>query len=190
MLYSTNQHRLTVEVHVFGRVVRDTESHPMLNDPLYLAVVAGAMTPTNTLNSVYGFHNSPLRVTDIAPGKSVREGAGPNVGVNDDVVTKRKVTISHSVSNENKPLTTNRTVFRIDDSFLNTDGKQVVTASAYLVTSIPVSGHYDINDALTLVQTLLASLTVNPASALTGGTGIDGAVQVPDTLMRVLDGEP
>jgi hypothetical protein len=124
-------------------------------------------------------YTDSMAVTDVAPGKSVRIGALQGLGS-----ILGTLTIAHSVSNENKPVKTDRCLVRFDVPLYAASG-QICTGSAYFVVATP-RGCFD--DAalasayapLALVQALLGVIGVSPTAATLSDTN----------LLRILAGEP
>lgn len=152
----------------------------MLVDPLpvkSLSLVAHtAITVAETTN---------FAVTDVSPGRSVRRGFIGSF----DATTPCDLIIAHSVSNENKPAKTDRTLVRLDVKLFTSAGQPVI-ASAYLVVAIPqgafVTSASDANpfrssvEGLEMIQTLLGAIGVSPTAATLSDTN----------LLRILAGEP
>jgi hypothetical protein len=159
----------------------------MLNDPLYLAAVSpnhGTLRGTmGSTSPVLPRLQLPFRVTDLAPGKSVRVGVD---SANIPGVT-RDFTISHSSSKENAPYTTLRTVCRLDVNHVDANGVSVTT-SAYVVVVAPqgVAGHEQ--TALQTAQDLCSTVLFGPRKD--PAIGSDAANSITDFLERVLAGEP
>lgn len=149
----------------------------MLADPLAVKVldtsVASAITVLSTLS---------FAVTDLSPGRSVRQGKNAVISAN----SPSHLTIAHSVSQENKPDKTDRLLVRYDQTCYSPSTLVPVTASAYLVVALPIGAKTDpVSDAdpvtaLPLVQTLLGALMVSPSAATISQAN----------LIRMLAGEP
>lgn len=150
----------------------------MLPDPLTLKGLnfTGSQTVAGVITSA-----STVAVTDVSPGRTVRKGFVPNLPA------PATLTISHTVSNENKPVKTDRHLVRLDAK-LSSDASNVnkgdLTASCYVVITVP-HGAVDTNgaeyDAYYMLSALIGFLTVNPST---------GNLDARATLNRLLSGEP
>lgn len=148
----------------------------MLPDPL---ILRGLNFSAATAAPFYGA--TSVAVTDVSPGRSVRRGIYTVTG------TPLELTISHSVSNENKPVKTDRHLVRLDvtlSSDAQNPSKGDLTASAYLVVTVP-RGAVDVNadgyDPYLLVSSLLGLLTINSST---------NNFDQRDKFNRIMAGEP
>lgn len=148
----------------------------MLVDPLpvkSLSLVAHtAITVTAT---------DSMAVIDVAPGKSVRTGT---LAALTGLTRPVQLTINHSISNENKPVKTDRCLIRFDVPVYAPSG-QLCNSSAYIVVATPQSCFND--NELTvahvpwhIVQAVLGVIGVSPTAATLSEVN----------LLRILAGEP
>jgi len=149
----------------------------MLTDPLN---VKSLSLPAHTAITVLS--TDSFAVTDIAPGKSVRVGALASA----TGTPEANLTISHSVSNENKPSKTDRTLVRIDLKYKDLNGRELL-AYAYMVVGIP-RGAVDPSFQPISVATLGSTLV----SALLGVVAVSATAATLDEtkILRILAGEP
>jgi hypothetical protein len=147
----------------------------MLPDPL---PVKSLSIPAHTAITVV--QTDSFAVTDLSPGRSVRIGT---LNACTDGPTGQ-LTIAHSVSNENKPVKTDRVLIRFDANIFDAATSQPVVASAYLVCATPRGAINSIGGAdfqmIQLIETLLGVVCVNTSSAALSET----------MLLRILAGEP
>lgn len=144
----------------------------MLADPLTIRplVINSAAVSVGTTES--------YAVIDLSPGRSVRICSATNVGV----TYPGKLTIAHSVSNENKPVKTDRILVRFDNTCYNEAGQEL-NAYAYAVFGLPHGATDSNQDALgpmLLVQQLCGLLAVSPSANTLSSAN----------MLRVLAGEP
>lgn len=151
----------------------------MLNDPLFLTLPISTSVMDENNVQAHGEQAVALHVRDISDGGSKRRGTMPNGNSID-------MTISHSTSNENKPLTTDRSVIRLDVRRVNTLTGQVVTLSVYLVVALPQGGLFTTEDAAKLTKDLASFCLFGPSDAAIHGY----SDQYTDTIDRVIRGEP
>jgi len=148
----------------------------MLVDPLPVKSLSLVAHTAITVTSTDSF-----AVIDVAPGKSVRTGT---LGALTGLTRPPVLTIAHSVSNENKPVKTDRCLVRFDVPLWAPSG-QVCNAAAYLVVATP-QGCFNDNELtvpyvpLALVQAVIGSIGVSPTAATLSDTN----------LLRILAGEP
>jgi hypothetical protein len=151
----------------------------MLTDPLIIGVVAetayGTIVTDIDGNTGVTRHLT-FRLVDAGPGSSKRQVTDGN--------DKLLLTINHSLSSENKPFQTNRSVIRLDRSRVNAETGKVVTQSAYLVCATPYGVDFSDADAAELARTLIMFALTGP----TNGSNWTNAAGQP--LPRVLAGEP
>jgi len=151
----------------------------MLTDPLVvksLSINTAAITVTGT---------DSYATIDAGDGRSRRVC---NAVSNTVLLSMRgELTIAHSVSNENKPALTDRTLVRHDFVFPDKEGKEL-KGYAYVVIGIP-RGIWDAGNeeiaspvvtGIAMTSQLIGTLAVNPASANLSSAN----------LARILAGEP
>jgi len=145
----------------------------MLADPMLIMSPADFVLLSG--GSLPGGVSYTLRLQDLSPGRTVRIGAIdlPDAGVN----LRSSVTISHSLSKENKGTDTDRAAIRLDVR-KNVEGVGDVVAQATLTVSSPRAG-YTQSDIKQLVLLLLNTIVVGDDGLVTG-----------ERLERVLAGEP
>jgi len=151
----------------------------MLTDPLAIKTLSLVAHTAITVLETQNF-----AVVDISPGKSVRVGS---LTVANDILPA-KLTISHSVSNENKPAKTNRTLVRFDIETVPDSSGRMMSCYAYAVIGIPVGGVT--SDGATLIS--LAQYRQALVAALRGALGVSSSAATLDEtkIDRVLAGEP
>lgn len=157
----------------------------MLADPKKI-VIPGQVGTIQMLDTTSGGFASDqvlqLGLIDLAPGKSVRCGTLADG-------RKATLTISHSVSNENKGTLTDRAAIRLDIR-KNVEGIGGVTAQATLTTSTPRDG-FATSDVRALVTSLMSAIMASDATDMSGTDGVTLTMSNgDDTLNRVLNGEP
>jgi len=167
--------------------VQLTESKHMLNDPLYL------VTTTDVVNSIaapYLAVGDPVdteryNLVDLTPNGSKRIASN----VNGESGLKGVFTVNHSLTKENAPYATERTVVRINHEKFDPNAK-LVTASAYLVLVQPVgTASFSPGSALAIARQLAGFALAGDAVWTSGTAG----VQSSDTalaLARLAAGEP
>jgi len=154
----------------------------MLADPLVIKSpdlgAASAITVVET---------NSYALIDAGPGRSVRV-CNPATFYGQNCARPATLTISHSVSNENKPVKTNRSLIRLDFSLENSSGQEL-KAYAYAVIGAPegTSLAAPMGDPITASECGLAL-----AQALIGalGTSSTAATLSSTKITRVLAGEP
>jgi hypothetical protein len=152
----------------------------MLPDPLVLPAL---WSPTISVTSTGTAANFSIR--DISPGGSSRVNPYYGFAAN----STASLTISHSVSNENKAagVSTDRSLIRLDVSRPNAQGVQV-GAFAYLVVGTPHSADFTLAELQSFVGALFATLCGTQASLAAGNFIYDHTTS--STLARILSGEP
>jgi hypothetical protein len=145
----------------------------MLSDPLTVKSL-----DLSVASSISVFATASYAVTDISPGRSVRIASASGADM------PAKLTIAHTVSNENKPVKTDRTLIRLDYTGYSPASAGPVVASAYMVVAIPQASLVAIDDnaidASKLVQDLIGVVAVSPSAATLSRAN----------LLRILAGEP
>jgi hypothetical protein len=144
----------------------------MLADPLTIK----PLDIDTATNAVTVLSNLSLATIDLSPGRTVRIG-NPNL-LNEN---KMQLTIAHSVSNDNKPTLTDRTLIRMDAS-LATSEAVPLNGYAYLVVGTPRGAFAgpDAYDPLLLVGALIGLLSISDSAATLSNV----------RLKRILAGEP
>lgn len=158
----------------------------MLNDPFRLPkplstsidALRSAVEADTTYQAVLATsgNNDIFRISDIGPGSSVRVGET-------DGSFRRTLAVQRSLTKENTPFSTRRTVIRLNDIRVEGGGSpRDVTRSAYLVIVSPDTGNY---------QTVPFELAQQLCHwALFGSLDADEALTNESDLARVLAGEP
>lgn len=147
----------------------------MLTDPLTVKHPTLSAASAITVATTESF-----ATTDVAPGKSVRQCSSSFLTGGGNAMPAI-LTIAHSVSNDNKPVLTDRTLIRFDNRVTNVAGAEL-NAYGYAVFGVP-RGATDGNDAIDvvrLVQQLVGLLAVSPSAATLSSANI----------LRILAGEP
>jgi len=150
----------------------------MLTDPLNVKSLSLAAHTAITVLETQSF-----ATVDVAPGKTVRKGL---LTVASDPLPATLI-ISHSVSNENKPAKTDRTLIRFDVLTKDSQGVEM-TAYAYLVLGVP-RGTVNRSDGSPWAVT---DFRLGVLSALLGVTGVSTSAATLDEtkIDRVIAGEP
>lgn len=150
----------------------------MLNDPMYIATELnpGQIATTSNYSGMNVF-----RLTDVAPGRSVREGVLGGFPAS--------LTISHSQTKENAPFATTRSVIRLDRKVYSESIGKTATLSAYLVVAQPVMAEATPETAAALARALAAQCLFGIQTSSVSTEAVDGTV-ISDFLVRVLSGEP
>jgi hypothetical protein len=150
----------------------------MLTDPLKVnhitAVSAAAGVLTTTIYAVESY-----AVVDLAPGKTVRKCTSA------DGTVKSTLTISHSVSNENAPFLSDRTLIRFDQQRVNEETGKNVTASVYANIVHPQGGDFTAAVVHNLVRSLGAFLLSGESNGTDGFLADENS-----TIQRIIAGEP
>lgn len=159
----------------------------MLNDPLFLANVNpnnGAMRdPLASGFATLPRLDAPLRVTDLAPGKSVRVGVD-NANLPGQT---REFVIAHTDSKENAPYRTLRTNIRLNVNLVDGNGVPVhCAAQMTIIAPQGLVGHELL--ALNTARELAATVLFGPRLSAPGGSHLQNSMT--DFLERVLAGEP
>jgi len=144
----------------------------MLSDPTTIKGISLAAHTTISVST-----SDSYATIDVAPGKSVRKCSSSAVSGGPATLT-----ISHSVSNDNKPAKTDRALVRIDYLVKDSEGREM-NAYAYAVIGIPrgatMYNSQDEFESIMVVQSLIGALSGITASALD-----------ETRITRVLAGEP
>jgi hypothetical protein len=152
----------------------------MLSDPLYLGVPTALPAHGTAPDST---------VSTIATFRRVAQGDGSSKYVAADPVVsdaELKLAISHSVTKENKPYDTERTLVRLDFPLPPDVNGVIVTASAYMVVAVPTASSVDPTDLPPRLVRILALFALyGPSSSSSDWAGITS----DDTLARLLNGE-
>lgn len=121
-----------------------------------------------------------LAVTDISPGGSVRIWSDDAGSLGTTTNLKLRLSISHSVSNENKPVPTDRTLIRLDATVLSPDTNgNSPTGSVYMVFAQPRNGQFSPADMVLIARYLIGAILKE-----------DGTHISNERLLRLLAGEP
>jgi len=145
----------------------------MLSDPLTLKYLDLSSHTTVSVGSVGSF-----ATVDVSPGKSVRQASGNGI-----TAGPATLTIAHSVSNENKPAKTDRSLVRLDLLCKDALGREM-TMFAYTVFGVP-------RDARTYSSDLDPVASVYLAQAMAGILcGITATALDESRVTRILAGEP
>jgi len=153
----------------------------MLPDPLTVKSPSLGGSTALTLDATESF-----AITDVSPGRTVRVATMQNGGLASLPAT---LTISHTVSNENRPSKTDRHLIRLDvRTVADTQGSREVTASTYLVIAVPRGAYrsvggdpFDDECILDMLNTLFGVIfTGSSAATLDGGA----------KFTRLMAGEP
>lgn len=150
----------------------------MLPDPLS---VKSLDLPAHTAITI--ITTDSFAVTDVSPGRTVRAcSALTSLGGDNP---KARLTISHSVSNENKPTKTDRVLVRLDADLFDVQGNPTLVGSAYLVLATPRGAYVDSaqTDGFStrlLFETLLGVVCVSTSASTLSETNLD----------RIIAGEP
>lgn len=158
----------------------------MLADPKKIVIPGQVDSITLNAASNNGYTTDQLLslgLVDLAPGKSVRTGTLADG-------RKATLTVSHSVSNENKGTLTDRAAMRLDIR-KNVADVGSVTAQATLTVSTPRDG-FTPSDTRDIVASLMAAIMSTDGTnyAATSGVSISMSTETEDTLGRVIRGEP
>lgn len=165
----------------------------MLRDPLFVPRITEAISidagyvgligalKTGLINHPNGEALMGLHTYADGEGTSKRKGSWDNVG------TKANLSISHSQSNENKPLLTHRVMRRLDLLRFNNVLSRDVVLSSYVVTCIPAGNTFSEREALAVEQSLAMFV-------LLGGRHNDNSLDTFDaspgeTSLRLFGGE-
>lgn len=154
--------------------VNSTErDQTMLSDPLAVKILDTSVASSITVAETVSF-----ATIDLSPGRSVRKCAA--IGN-----MPAQLTIAHTVSNENKPLKTDRTLVRLDYTCISPATLVPVTAACYMVLAVPQGASVDTSttdplDPVVLVRGLLGVLAVSPSAATLSQAN----------LLRIIAGEP
>jgi hypothetical protein len=152
----------------------------MLNDPLYLGVpdnypLDPTTAPNTTVTTVL-----PLHRIGIGDGSAKYSGLWPGSTQN------ALLTTTHSLTNENKPYDTKRTLTRLDLPVETGDANgKIVKASAYNVLVQPITSALSADTMVQLAMTL-ALMILNGSSTSSSNWAGNGS---DDTLYRLLNGE-
>jgi len=151
----------------------------MLPDPLTVKAPVLNGTTALTLDTTESF-----AIIDVSPGRTVRQA-----NLSALASTLSLLTISHSVSNENRPSKTDRHLIRLDTRFkAGIEDSREVTASAYCVVAVPRGAYTETNgDPVdnNVVQHLLNILFGAMFTGSSNATLDSGA-----KFFRLLGGEP
>jgi len=163
------------------------KDRPMLNDPTHVSFISSSSHPA--LAAMLDAGNLPtniaLRLISSGGGGSVRKGVYSTENQEIDF------TLAHSLSKENKPYQTRRTVLRFDIPKVDTNGVKV-TSFVYLVVGSPIGGPMTEANFLDYVRTFLYAVLFGGGLEVTtelGSETIDPATGV-QILERAIDGEP
>ena len=152
----------------------------MLTDPLVVKSLSLVAHTAITVAETLSFPR-----IDAGDGSARYVLASPEIG--GITFPRATLKISHSVSNENKPAKTDRTLVRLDVDMVDADGR-AMTAFAYLVTGLPQGAQNIAGDTaepvgtaefLGILQVFLGAAAVNVGSAALDETKI----------LRILKGE-
>jgi len=141
----------------------------MLADPLPVKVLTLGAASALTVEQTESY-----ALIDAGAGRSVRRST--DAKINALLLPPATLTISHSVSNENKPTLTDRTLVRFDLPLLGPEGRSP-KAFCYAVIGIPrgtlfaANGTSIIDNTIVgigLTQHLIGALGVNPTANTTG----------------------
>jgi len=152
----------------------------MLADPL----VVKSLDPTPA-TAVAVLETNSYAMIDAGSGRSTRVCAFPTMG-NEALVRPATLTISHSVSNENNPVKTDRTLIRFDFLIEDSAGKEL-KAYAYAVFGIPKGTLYSQPDSLLSLMTLRNGMVGALAGALL--TSESAATLDEAKFVRIIAGE-
>jgi hypothetical protein len=149
----------------------------MLPDPLTVKTIDITQPNVVTVLSTESF-----AVTDVSPGRSVRiQGSSPITG------GPSKLTVSHTVSNENKPAKTDRILIRLDHTFVDQSGKEL-TGYVYAVFGLP-RGMYDAANAQPYDRQTVGLLMGGQLMGVLGAHASNNTLG-GSYLGRILNGEP
>jgi hypothetical protein len=159
----------------------------MLSDPITISDMSGGLllTATGALDYL-----GDLGHALAAPEVVLRQLQGEPVvrkGLLGDGVTTVALKVNHSLSKENAPFVTNRSVVRFDFQKVNATSGRLVTASGYFVSAHPLSGDFTAEEmrdnAFMLALFILQG-------GLSGGAHPRHYDALPgDTLSRIIAGE-
>jgi len=153
----------------------------MLADPLVIKApdltAATAFTLANTNN---------FAMIDAGAGRSTRVMSNPQLG-GESMSRPATLTISHTVSNENNPVKTDRTLMRVDFLLEDSAGKEL-KAYAYAVVGVPRGTLYK---AAGSDQSIDFSMGLAMLGVLVGViASAEGANNFDETkVLRILNGE-
>jgi len=156
-----------------------TKESNMINDPMYVGI---APTTPNRDVALTTQITEPkvMRLVSSGEGKTKRVGSW-------DTLTVMSLSISHSVTKENAPHETNRSLVRLDLGRVDSEGRPVNLA-AYCVIAHPQGGDFTQADAARASRTLGALLLYGFATAEDSfSEGFAGESSLVD---RVIAGEP
>jgi len=153
----------------------------MLADPLIVKAPSLAAASAITL-----LESNSFAVIDAGSGQSVRKVASPTFGAQ-TCANPALLKISHSVSNENKPGLTDRTLVRFDFTLVDLDGKPF-NAFAYAVIGVP-RGNLSASGAGSEIAN--SDLGVHLVQHLIGALGVLSTANTTGVanLSRILAGE-
>jgi hypothetical protein len=145
----------------------------MLSDPLTIKGVSLSAHSTISPSGVDSF-----ATTDVAPGRTVRQ-----CSISAITGGPATLTISHSVSNDNKPAKTDRSLLRLDFLVKDSSGREM-NAYAYAVVGIPRGAYYYNDGTQALSGVAVAQMLIGALCGVTA-SALDEA-----RITRVLAGEP
>jgi len=145
----------------------------MIPDPILIA----APVLNGTVPMEAGSH-LPLWIQDVGPQTSKRSASGTVMGLSG----KFTLSISHSVSKENAPVQTDRTLVRLDYLPGTPDAQGLTPVSSVYFVLAQARGNVTTAEMVALFQSLLGTLIYpDPTATDTANDGI---------LTRILNGEP
>jgi hypothetical protein len=149
----------------------------MLDDPLSFPATEtfGPGSGSATVNAHISA-SVQLFTLDFSPGATVRSGE-----LSDG--TKVTLNIKHSLSQENAPFTTDRSLVRIDLERINATTGKPVRASFYTLASVPRGPDFSRDDALAWLRNLAVFTGF-------GKTSSGDLVDADNSMARILAGEP
>ena len=166
--------------------IRKKSPNVMLSDPLVVSLISAAneslvqtmVGPVLDTVSVSEF--TTFHLVDLGNKSSKRNG-------NHYDGNKAVMSVNHSLSKENKPYDTDRTLIRFDESKIDTVTGRPVTMSAYQVIALPQGGAFTTDDAVRLGMSLALFSLLGGYRGVAGPNFMD--VVPGDTLRRLIDGE-